>query len=136
MDSFIDAIVGRLFKSGAPEDFLVIILVLGFAYITLQRFTVSINDKVDSIPNKDYHAEKERIRENNHRDLNKRLDVIEANLNNIQTSMLNSDFNNKRLIKETENINSEIREIRIIISQFQNQMIYSKSDVFGNREIK
>lgn len=136
MDSFIDAIVERLFKSGAPEDILVIILVLGFAYITLQRFTVSINDKVDSVPNKDYHAEKERIREKNHQELNKRLEAIEANLNNIQKSMSDSDFNNKLLIKETENINSEIKEIRIIISQFQNQMIYSKSDIFGNREIK
>ena len=136
MDSFIEAIVGGLFKSGIPEDILVIILILGFAYITLQRFIVSISDKVDTVPNKDYHTEKELIRESNRRDLNKRLDAIEANLNNIQISMLDSDFNNKLLIKETENINSEIREIRSIISQFQNQMIYNKSDIFGNREIK
>lgn len=136
MDSLIDAIVEGLFKSGIPEDILVIILILGFAYFTLQRFIVSINDKVDSVPNKDYHTEKELIRESNRRDLNKRLDAIEANLNNIQISMLDSDFNNKLLIKETENINSEIKEIRSIISQFQNQMIYSKSDIFGNREIK
>lgn len=136
MDSFIDAIVERLFKSGAPEDILVIILTLGFAYITLKRFIVSINNKVDSIPNKDYHTQKELIRERNNQELNKRLDAIEANLNNIQTSMLDSDFNNKLLIKETENINSEIKEIRTIISQFQNQMIYSRSDIFGNREIK
>ena len=50
--------------------------------------------------------------------------------------MLDSDFNNKLLIKETENINREIKEIRSIISQFQNHMIYNKSDIFGNREIK
>ena len=136
MDSFIEAIVGGLFKSGIPEDILVIILILGFAYFTLQRFIVSISDKVDTVPNKDYHTEKELIRESNRRDLNKRLDAIEANLNNIQISMLDSDFNNKLLIKETENINSEIKEIRLIISQFQNQMIYNKSDIFGNREIK
>lgn len=136
MDSFIDAIVERLFKSGMPEDILVIILILGFTYITLQRFIVSINDKVDSVPNKDYHAEKELLRETNRRDLNKRLDAIETNLNNIQISMLDSDFNNKLLIKETENINREIKEIRSIISQFQNHMIYNKSDIFGNRGIK
>ena len=136
MDSLIDAIVNRLFKSGVPEDILVIILILGFTYITLQRFIVSINDKVDSVPNKDYHKEKELIRESNRRDLDKRLDAIEANLNNIQISMLDSDFNNKLLIKETENINREIKEIRSIISQFQNHMIYNKSDIFGNREIK
>lgn len=136
MDSLIDAIVNRLFKSGVPEDILVIILILGFTYITLQRFIVSINDKVDSVPNKDYHAEKELLRETNRRDLNKRLDTIESNLNNIQISMMDSDFNNKLLIKETENINREIKEIRSIISQFQNHMIYNKSDIFGNREIK
>ena len=34
MDSLIDAIVNRLFKSGVPEDILVIILILGFTYIT------------------------------------------------------------------------------------------------------
>lgn len=136
MESLIDIAINKLFKSGIPEDLLIVVLLLGFAYITLQRFVVSINERVDLVPNKDYHTERDLIREKNSKDLNKRLDSIESNLNSIQLSMLDSDFNNKLLMKETENINREIKEIRTIISQFQNHMIYNKSDFFGNREIK
>ena len=136
MESLIDIAINKLFKSGVPEDLLIVALLLGFTYITLQRFVVSINERVDLVPNKDYHTERDLIREKNSKDLHKRLDSIESNLNSIQLSMLDSDFNNKLLMRETENINREIKEIRTIISQFQNHMIYNKSDIFGNREIK
>lgn len=136
MDSVISTIVSKLLELGVSEELFLIFLFLLFCYSLFQKYFRSIKENVEKVPDKDYHTGREVIQEEERRLLHDRLNSIEDNLNKIQESMMNGDFTDKILLKETEKINQEIQQVKSIVSQFQGHMMYSRSDVFGNREIR
>lgn len=136
MDSVISTIVSKLLELGVSEELFLIFLFLLFCYSLFQKYFRPIKENVEKVPDKDYHTGREVIQEEERRLLHDRLNSIEDNLNKIQESMMNGDFTDKILLKETEKINQEIQQVKSIVSQFQGHMMYGRSDVFGNREIR
>lgn len=136
MDSVIGTIIGKLLELGVSEELFLIFLFLLFCYSLFQKYFRPIKENVERVPDQEYHNKIEKINEEERRILYDRLVSIEESLNNIQKYMIDSDFNSKILIKESEKLNQELQQVKSIISQFQGHMMYGRSDVFGNREIR
>ena len=136
MDSVISAIISKLLELGVSEELFLIFLFLLFCYSLFRKYFRPIKESVEKMPDRDYHSGRELIQEEERRLLHDRLNSIEDNLNSLQAAMLNGEFTDKLLLKETEKKNQEIQQVKSIVSQFQGHMMYGRSDIFGNREIR
>lgn len=136
MDSLVTKVVDKLLESGIPEEILIIVLIITIGYSLFQKFLKPIAERVNKIPDKDYYEEKSLILNDERRILFERLEAMEKSLIEIERSIKETTFNDKILLKETENLNKEIQQIQNILTQLQMRMLYNKSDAFGNREIR
>lgn len=136
MDSLVAKVVDKLLELGIPEEILIIVLFLTIGYSLFQKFLKPIAERFDKIPDKDYHEEKNLVENDKRKILLERLESIERSLVEIERGLQEASFNDKILLKETENLNKEIQQIQNILSQLQMRMMYNTPDTFGNREIR
>lgn len=136
MDLIITRVVNTLIDAGISNEILIVILVLIIFYSIFQRFIKPVMDKFDSIPDRGYHDEKNLTLNDERRFLFDKLDAIETSLLSLEKIIKELEFNDKILLKETETLNKEIQQVRNSISQFQIQMMYGKTESFGNKEIR